>query len=85
VPEEWRGWKGQYEGGWEIVEVDGQPAARLNGSEAMVLVPAAIPRSEGKGLQLKVKLLEVLISFLDDDMLDIWHGPTGKHQVVKKL
>jgi len=85
VPEKWRAWKGVYEDGWEIVEVDGQPAARLNGSEAMVLVTAAIPKLEGKGLRLRVALLEVLISFQSDDMLDIWHGPTGKHQVVKKL
>lgn len=84
VPGEWQAWKGVYEGRWEIVEVEGQPAAKLNGSEAMVLVTAAIPRVEGKGLRLRVKKLEVLISFLDDDVLDIWHGPTGKHQVVKK-
>lgn len=43
VDESWKAWKGNWEGGWEILEQDGVPVLKFEGSPALKLRPAAAP------------------------------------------
>ena len=82
----WREWVGKYDEGWEVLEAERKPVVKYSTSPAMSLLKAAQP--DGSSLQLRVQGLEVMLDLIEVDgqkAMAVWHGPSGKSDVVKKL
>lgn len=88
IAADWSGWKGIWETQWCIEEDAAcNPTVRYCGMGPIRLLPAAIPSSGDRSIDLVLEGLEVMLSLTWEHRLrvvELWSGASGKTEILRK-